>query len=366
MSFPHPETVSLGEGWEKVVFYAGVMRQLLRTRAIGLGIDLGTTNTLICDQDRRILLNEPSAVALDKRAKKVVAVGAQARRMLGRTPDNLEVVMPLRDGIIDNYDLTCEMLRSFLRQVRPGLQLLGSRIVICVPTETTQIERRAVREAGQALRSSQVYVVEEPMAAACGVDLPVSEARGSMIVDIGGGTTEIAVISYSGIVCSGSVRIGGTHLDEAIAHFIRRRYNLLIGTMTAESLKIELGSAELAGRNERSSQVRGRDLVRQLPRLMSVPQKDVVEAMSEPIGMIMDSIKKTLERTPPELAADVVDRGIVLTGGGALMQGMRQRVERETGIPTHVAENPLLAVAHGAARLLKDEPLLDRICVRSL
>jgi rod shape-determining protein MreB and related proteins len=342
------------------------MRQLLKTRALGLGIDLGTTNTLICDQDRRILLNEPSAVALDKRSQKIVAVGGEAKRMLGRTPGHLEVVMPLRDGIIDNYDLTCEMLRAFLRRVKSGLQLLSSRIVICVPTETTQIERRAVREAGQTLRSAQVYVVEEPMAAACGADLPVSEARGCMIVDIGGGTTEIAVISYSGIVCSGSVRIGGTHMDEAIMQFIRRRHNLLIGRVTAEELKIDLGRAEVSLCNENSSQVRGRDLVRQLPKIMAVAEKEVVEAISEQIATIMGSIKKTLERTPPELAADISDRGIVLTGGGALIKGMPRRVERETGIRTNVMENPLLSVAHGTARLLKERSLLERVCVRSL
>jgi rod shape-determining protein MreB and related proteins len=339
---------------------------LLGSRASGLGIDLGTVNTLICDQNSRILLNEPSIVTVNRRTEQIEAVGGEARRMLGRTPAHLEVVMPLRDGVINHFDLTQEMLRRFLRKIQTGPRLLGSNLVICVPTETTQIERRAVRETGISLKASEVYVVEEPMAAAIGVGLPIAEPRGSMVVDIGGGTTEIAVISFCGVVCSGSVRVAGNHMDEAVVQHIRRKYNMLIGYDTAERLKIELGCAAAEDAGKRKAQVKGRDLVSQLPRTLTVAAQDVYDAISDLLVLVVNSVRKTLERTPPELAADIAVYGIVLTGGGALLPGLDRRIQRETGLPVKVAANPLLSVAVGAARLLKEGQLLERIHIRNL
>jgi rod shape-determining protein MreB len=342
------------------------MGSLLGSRVAGLGIDLGTVNTLICDQNARILLNEPSIVTVNRRTEQIEAVGSEARRMVGRTPAHLDVIMPLRDGVINHFDLTQEMLRRFLRKIHTGPRLLGSRLVICVPTETTQIERRAVRETGLSLKASEVYVVEEPMAAAIGVGLPVAEPRGSMVVDIGGGTTEIAVISFCGVVCSGSVRVAGSHMDEAVVQHIRRKYSLLIGYDTAERIKLDLGCADLEEAGRRSAQVKGRDLVSQLPKTLTVSAEDIYEAISDLVVLIINSVKKTLERTPPELSADIAALGIVLTGGGALLRGLGRRVERETGLPVTVAAEPLLSVAVGAARLLKDQPLLERVCIRNL
>lgn len=339
---------------------------LLGSRASGLGIDLGTVNTLICDQNGRLLLNEPSIVTVNRRTEKIEAVGSEARRMLGRTPSHLEVIMPLRDGVINHFDLTQEMLRRFLSGVQTGPRLLGSRLVICVPTETTQIERRAVRETGLSLKAAEVYVVEEPMAAAIGVGLPVSEPRGSMVVDIGGGTTEIAVISFCGVVCSGSVRVAGNHMDEAVVQNIRRRYNLLIGYDTAERVKKELGCALPEEGVGKRAVVKGRDLVTQLPRTLSVNGQDIYQAVSDLVVLIINSIRKTLERTPPELAADIAAHGIVLTGGGAQLAGLDRRVSMETGLPVRVAANPTLSVAVGAARLLKEGELLDRVHIRNL
>lgn len=339
---------------------------MLGSRTSGLGIDLGTVNTLICDQNSRILLNEPSIVTINRRTEQIEAVGLEARRMLGRTPAHLEVIMPLRDGVINHFDLTQEMLRRFLRKIQTGPRLLGSRLVICVPTETTQIERRAVRETGLSLKASEVYVVEEPMAAAIGVELPVAEPRGSMVVDIGGGTTEIAVVSFCGVVCSGSVRVAGNHMDEALVQHIRRKYNLLIGYDTAERVKMELGSAFPEESRRRTALIKGRDLVTQLPKTLTVATQDVYEAISDLVVLVINSVRKTLERTPPELAADIAVHGIVLTGGGSLLSGLDRRIQLDTGLPIRVANNPLLSVALGAAKLLKEQDLLDRIHIRNL
>ena len=327
----------------------------------GLGIDLGTINTLICDDNSRILLNEPSVVTLNHKTGEIEAIGLEARRMLGRTPEHLEVVMPLRDGVINHFDLTREMLRLFIRKAFDGPRLLGTRLVICVPTETTQIERRAVRETGLALKASEVHVVEEPMAAACGTGLPIEQPRGGMVVDIGGGTTEIAVISVCGIVCSGSVRVGGSHMDEAIVQHIRRKHNMLIGYDTAEKLKHALGRAERPGENSDVMQIKGRDLVRRLPKIMSVTRSDVCEAIVDQVSAILRAIRRTLERTPPELSADIKARGITPTGGGAMLGGFADLIQRDTGIEVRVAPDPLLSVALGAACLLRDSALLERV-----
>ena len=327
----------------------------------GLGIDLGTINTLICDDNSKILLNEPSVVTLNHKTGEIEAVGLEARRMLGRTPEHLEVVMPLRDGVINHFDLTREMLRIFLRKAFSGPRLLGTRLVICVPTETTQIERRAVRETGLALKASEVHVVEEPMAAACGTGMPIELPQGGMIVDIGGGTTEIAVISFCGIVCSGSVRVGGSHMDEAIVQHIRRKHNMLIGYDTAEKLKHGLGRADRSGGEREVMQIKGRDLVRRLPKIMSIARSDVCEAIADQVSAILRAVRRTLERTPPELSSDIKSGGITLTGGGAMLTGIAARIERETGIHVMVAPDPLLSVALGAANLLRNAALLQRV-----
>ncbi|MFZ0427495.1 MAG: rod shape-determining protein [Acidobacteriota bacterium] len=337
------------------------MRIPLKAGMTGLGIDLGTINTLICDDHSRILLNEPSVVTMNHKTGEIEAVGLEARRMLGRTPGHLEVIMPLRDGVINYFDLTREMLRLFIRKACPGPRLMGTRLVICVPTETTQIERRAVRETGLALKASEVHVVEEPMAAACGTGFAVEQPRGGMIVDIGGGTTEIAVISFCGIVCSGSVRVGGSHMDEAIVQHIRRKHNMLIGYDTAEKLKHALGRADSSGKESEVMQIKGRDLVRRLPKIMSVTRCDVCEAISDQVSAILSAVRRTLERTPPELSADIKAEGITLTGGGAMLSGIASRIERETGIHVRVAPEPLLSVAMGAAYLLQDPSLLERV-----
>jgi rod shape-determining protein MreB and related proteins len=312
-----------------------------------LALDLGTVNTLICNDRSQILLNEPSTVTVNHRLGCIEAVGSEARRMLGRTPGHLEVIWPLRDGVINHFDLTQEMLHRYLRRVSFGRGLFGSRLIICVPTETTQIERRAVRETGQRLKASEVHVVEEPMAAACGAGLMIAEPRGVMIIDVGGGTTEIAVISFGGIVCSGSVRVGGTHMDEAIVMHVRRKHNLLIGHDTAERLKLELGCATRPTNPTISAQVKGRDLVTQLPKVMSLSQEDVYEAISDQVGYILNAVRRTLERTPPELSGDIMRDGITLSGGGAMLTGLVERIEKECGLNARVTETPLLTVALG-------------------
>jgi len=331
------------------------------------GIDLGTVNTLICSQNGHILLNEPSVVTINTRTERIVAIGREARRMLGRTPKHLRVVMPLRDGVINYLDeLTQEMLRRFLKNVHAGSIWPGTKLVICVPTETTKVERRAFRETGLTLKASEVYVVEEPMAAAVGEGLSVAKPSGSLIVDIGGGTSEIAVISFYGIVCSGSVRLGGSHMDEAIIQHIHRKHNLLIGRDTAEKLKINLGCASLSESGVGKMQVKGIDLVSRLPKVQSVTTHEINKSLENLVNNILQAIRNTLERTPPELSADIVSSGITLTGGGSMLWGFATQLQRATGIRVRVAENPLLSVALGSARLLRDPELLDRVHIKNL
>ena len=341
------------------------MQSLLGLRSADFGIDLGTANTLIQEKQRGLLVNEPSVVVVNIRTRRTEAVGAEAWRMLGRTPSNMEAVYPLKNGVIADLELTSEMLKYFLRKVETGVKILGSRIVICVPTETTQVERKAVKEAALTLRAREVYIVEEPVAAALGAGLPISEPRGSMIVDIGGGTTEIAVLSLGGIVNRGSVRMGGHHMDEAIIQFIRRKYNLLIGQSTAERVKMEIGFAQNPP-EKTYAEVKGKDLIKQMPKVLSVDALEINEAISRIVLSIVRSIRIVLERTPPELCADIAESGIALAGGGVLLRGFDQRIEMDTGIRAQIVEDPLLSVVRGTAKLLQQDSLLKRVCLKGI
>ena len=325
-----------------------------------IGIDLGTANTLIYVRDHGIVLREPSVVAVKSGTNLVLAVGDDAKRMLGRTPGNIVAVRPLRDGVIADYEVTEAMLRHFIRKVHNRHRWIRPRIVIAVPSGITEVEKRAVNESAAAAGAREVHLIEEPMAAAIGVGLPVQEAAANMIVDIGGGTTEVAIISLYGLVYSRSVRVAGDELDEAIINYMRRAYNLMIGERTAEEIKIRMGSA-FPQPKETSVEVKGRDLIAGLPKTIKVTSTEIREALMEPLSVIVDSIRVTLERCPPELSADLVDRGIVLTGGGALLKGIDQLISEETGLPVHIAEDPLSAVAEGPGKLLDELDFLKKV-----
>jgi len=326
-----------------------------------IAIDLGTANTLIYVRGEGIVLDEPSVVALHEggpgKSRRVLAVGKDAKRMLGRTPGAIQAIRPLKDGVIADFVVTEEMLKQFIRKVHKRNWGIAPRIVICVPYGSTPVERKAIRDSGLTAGAREVYLIEEPMAAAIGAGLPVTEASGSMVVDIGGGTSEIAVISYGGIVYSRSVRVGGDKVDEAIINHLRRKYSLLIGSSTAENIKIGLGSA-YPQEERREMDVKGRDLINGVPKNLSLDDSEILEAITEPVNAIIEGIRVCLERTPPELAADIVDKGIMLTGGGALMIGLDQLVREETGLPVTVAENPLHCVVLGTGRVLEE---LDRM-----
>ncbi|MDF1853215.1 MAG: rod shape-determining protein [Verrucomicrobiales bacterium] len=325
-----------------------------------IGIDLGTANTLVYVRDQGIVLREPSVVAVKSGTSLVLAVGDDAKRMLGRTPGNIVAIRPLRDGVIADYEVTEAMLRHFIRKVHNRKGWIRPRIVIAVPSGITELEKRAVNESAAAAGAREVHLIEEPMAAAIGVGLPVQEAAANMIVDIGGGTTEIAIISLYGLVYSRSVRVAGDEFDESIVQFMRRAYNLMIGERTAEEIKIRMGSA-YPQEKETSVEVKGRDLVAGLPKTIKVTSSEIREALLEPINVIIESIRITLERCPPELSADLVDRGIMLAGGGALLKGFDQLISEETGLPVHVAEDPLSAVAEGTGRLLDELDFLKKV-----
>ncbi len=330
-------------------FLRGVLGRFSRD----MGIDLGTANTLVWVRGRGIMLREPSVVAIDNDTKKVLAVGAEAKRMLGRTPGSIVATRPLKDGVIADFEQTEKMLGYFVGKVsRRGL-LSGPRVVVGIPCGVTEVERRAVIDATRKAGAREAYVIEEPMAAAIGAMLPITDATGSMIVDIGGGTTEVAVISLKGIVTSRSIRVAGDEIDEAIAAHVRRTYNLAIGDRTAEEAKIAVGSAS-PGDEIRSMEVRGRDNLAGLPRSATITSEEVREAIQEPLNSIVEAVKVTLEQTPPELAADIMERGIVLSGGGALLDGMDRMLERETSIPVHVADEALDCVVIGIGRLLEE------------
>jgi rod shape-determining protein MreB len=325
-----------------------------------IGIDLGTANTLVYVKDHGIVLREPSVVAVKTGTNEVVAVGDDAKRMLGRTPGGITAIRPLKDGVIADFRVTEAMLRHFIRKVHNRRSMVRPRVVIAVPSGITEVEKRAVKESAEQAGAREVYLMEEPMAAAIGVGLPVQEAAGNMIVDIGGGTTEVAIISLSGIVYARSVRVAGDELDEAIINYMKRAYNLMIGERTAEEIKLRIGSAFPMGK-EATMEVKGRDMVAGLPKTITITSQEVREAMLEPLNTIIDAVRTTLERCPPELSADLVDRGIMLAGGGALLRGLDKLLQEETALPVHVAEDPLSAVAEGTGRVLSELEFLRKV-----
>ena len=327
-----------------------------------LAIDLGTANTLVYAKERGIVVDEPSIVAVNKLTNQPVAVGKEAKHMLGRTPGNIIAIRPLRDGVIADFIVTEKMLTYFIQKAHGRKVLVHPRIVIGVPSGITQVEKRAVKESARRARASEVYLVEQAMAAAIGAGLPVTEPSGNMIVDIGGGTTEIAVISLSGIVHSRSEKVAGNEIDEAITRYIKRKYNLLIGERTAELIKVEIGSAYPL-EEPQMLEIKGRDLMEGVPRSIIVSDEEVREALDECIGLIISAIRVVLERIPPELSADLADRGIVLAGGGALIRGLDKRIREETGLPVTLAENALSSVVLGTGKMLSDFKLLQQIAI---
>ena len=327
------------------------LQKIVKLFSYDIGIDLGTANTLVNVKDQGIVLREPSVVAV--KGDKVLAVGDEAKRMLGRTPGSVTAIRPLKDGVIADFYITEEMLRYFIKKATARYYLIKPRVLIAIPSGITEVERRAVKESAEAAGARRVHLIEEPMAAAIGVGLPVQEAAGNMIVDIGGGTTEVALISLSGIVYSRSVRCAGDELDDAIISYMRRTYNLMVGERTAEDIKIRIGSAYPLPQ-ELSIEVKGRDLVAGLPKTVTIRSEEVREALTEQLNTIVDAVRTTLERCPPELAADLVDRGIVLAGGGALLRGLDQLLHEQTGLPIHIAEDPLSAVAEGTGKALQE------------
>jgi rod shape-determining protein MreB and related proteins len=323
-----------------------------------MAVDLGTANTLVYVRGRGIVLSEPSVVAIDSRTGEVHAVGIEAKRMLGRTPGTISAIRPLKDGVIADFDVTEEMLRHFIQKVHQS-RFAHPRVVVCVPSGVTGVEKRAVEEACLSAGARQAYLIEEPMAAAIGAGLPVGEPTGSMVVDIGGGTSEVAVISLGGIVVSQSIRVGGDELDEAIINYVKREYKLLIGQQTAEEVKLEIGSA-FPMDEEVQAEIRGRDMVSGLPKTVVLTSEEIRGALEEPVSQIIDAVKETLDRTPPELASDIMDRGIMLAGGGSLLQGIEERLRHETQMPAHLAESPLTCVAVGSGRSLEEFEAIHR------
>ena len=324
-----------------------------------IGIDLGTANTLIFMKGKGIIMREPSVVAVDVRSDSVKFVGQEAKDVIGRTPGSIVAVRPLKDGVIADFDITTSMLQLFIKKALGNSIFVRPRVVICIPSGVTEVERRAVKEATQKSGAKYVSIIEEPMAAAIGAGLPVAEATGSMVVDIGGGTSEVAVISLGGIVAARSVRVGGDEFDSSIIQYIKKKYNLLIGERTAEDVKIQIGSA-FPYEGEAPMEIKGRNLVDGLPKNIMVEPHEIREALADPLEQVMDAIKTTLERTPPELSADIIDHGITLTGGGAMLKGLDQLITRETGMPVYVAERPLDCVADGAGTVLENlEKLRD-------
>ena len=336
----------------------GIFNYLTGFGGRDMAVDLGTANTLVYVRGRGIVLSEPSVVAIDQRTGDVHAVGLEAKRMLGRTPGTISAIRPLKDGVIADFDVTEQMLRHFIQKVHQH-RFAHPRVVVCVPSGVTGVEKRAVEEATLSAGARKAYLIEEPMAAAIGAGLPVAEPTGNMIVDIGGGTTEVAVISLGGIVVSQSLRVGGDEMDEAIINHIKREYKLLIGQQTAEEIKLEVGSAH-AMKEEVQAEVRGRDMLTGLPKTVILSSEEVRHALEEPVNQIIDAIKSTLDKTPPELAADIMDRGIVLAGGGALLQGLDERLRHETHMPVHLAESPLTCVAVGSGRSLEEFDAIHR------
>jgi len=327
-----------------------------------MAVDLGTANTLVYVRGRGIVLNEPSVVAVNQDTGGILAVGIEAKKMIGRTPGNIVAIRPLKDGVIADFDTTERMLRYFIQKVHKRSYLAKPRIVVCVPSGITGVEQRAVKDAGYAAGARKVYIIEEPMAAAIGAGLPIHEPTGNMVVDIGGGTTEVAVISLGGIVTALSIRVGGDELDQSIINWVKREYSLLLGERTAEEIKMAIGSAyQLA--NEYDAEIRGRDLATGLPKTITVTAAEIRKALEEPVNAIVNAVKGTLDKTPPELSSDLMDRGIVLTGGGALLKGLDERLRRETGMPIHIAERPLDAVVEGSGKCIEEFEALEKVLI---
>lgn len=318
-----------------------------------IGIDLGTANTLVYVKDRGIVLREPSVVAVQAGTNRILAVGDEAKRMLGRTPGNIVAIRPMKAGVIADFEITEAMLRYFIKKIHNRRKMVRPRIIIAVPSDITEVEKRAVKDSATHAGAREVFLIEEPMAAAIGVGLPVQEPAGNMIVDIGGGTTEVALISLAGIVFSRTVRVGGDEMDECIVQHMKRVYNLMIGERTAEEIKISMGSAYYV-EEEVNTEVKGRDLVAGLPKTLTITSEEIREALQEPVSSIIDAIRITLERCPPELASDLVDRGMILAGGGALLTGIDKLIAEQTGLPVHLADDPLTAVAEGTGVVLNE------------
>lgn len=353
----------LGDGPQEMGILSLVLSRFSKT----IGIDLGTANTLIYVEGRGIILREPSVIAIETESRRVLQVGEEAKRMLGRTPGNVIAIRPLKDGVIADFDHTEQMLRGFIRKVHRRNSFIAPNVVVGIPSGVTEVERRAVIDAAKKAGAQDAYLMEEPMAAAIGAGLPIGEPTGCMIVDIGGGTTEVAVISLGGIVTAKSVRIAGDEIDESIIAYIRKVYNLLIGDRTAETVKLQIGSAFPLD-EEMKMEVRGRDLLSGLPRSATVTSAEIREAISDPVAAIVESVKLTLEATPPELSSDIMDRGIVLAGGGALLRGLDRLLAAETLMPVHIAPDPLSAVAIGTGKALEEsekDPALKKVLISS-
>ncbi len=327
-----------------------------------LAIDLGTANTLVYVKGKGIVINEPSVVAIEKRSGQVLAVGADAKKMLGRTPGNIVAIRPMKDGVIADFEVAEKMLRHFITRAHNRNTFVRPRIIICVPSKITQVEQRAVRDSAELAGAREVYLIEEPIAAAIGAGLPIAEPSGNMVVDIGGGTTDVAVISLAGIVYSESVKVAGDKMDDAIMNYIKRKYNLLIGDHMAEQIKFEIGSAYPLD-ERRTFMIKGRDLISGIPRTLVIDDSEVREALAEPISAIVNAIKVALENTPPELAGDIIDRGIVLTGGGSLLRGMDIRLREETNLPIITVDDPLTTVVMGTGKALDQIDLLKKVSI---
>jgi rod shape-determining protein MreB len=338
------------------------VRSLFSLFSSDLAIDLGTANTLVYAKGKGIVVNEPSIVAINKNTGEVEAVGKEAKEMLGRTPGNIVAIKPMKDGVIADFKVTERMLNYFIQKAHGRKMLVHPRIVIGVPSEITQVEKRAVMDSAYRAKASEVHLVEQAMMAAIGAGLPITEPSGNMVVDIGGGTTDVAVISLSGIVYSRSVRVAGNEMDEAVTRYLKRKYNLLIGERSAETIKMEIGSAYPLDKPI-TAEVRGRNLIEGIPRTVTVNDSEIREALSECVATIVNAIRAALERTPPELSADISDRGIVLTGGGALLRNLDKRIREETGLPVSIADDPLTSVVLGTGRMLSDFRLLRKISI---
>ena len=329
-----------------------------------IGIDLGTANTLVFVRGQGIVLNEPSVVAVEVSTNKILAIGSEARKMLGRTPGEINAIRPLKDGVIADFEITERLLSDFIKRVVRHKFLMKPRIVICVPSGITEVEKRAVRDSAENAGAREVFLVQEPMAAAIGVGLPVDQPSGIMIIDVGGGTSEIAVIALNGIVNNTSIRITGDEMNEAIVIYLKKNYNLLIGELTAEEVKINIGSAFELDREE-FMEIKGRDLVAGVPKNIKISSAQIREALTEPVNSIIDAVRQSLEQTPPELASDILDRGIVLTGGGALLKGLDKRIRHETNLPVIVADDPLTCVARGTGVILENMNKYSKVLMRS-